>query len=334
MKALVLRELGSPANVLIEEMPDPTPGPGEVVVRLRAAALNHRDVWICKGMYPGIELPAILGSDGAGQVAALGEGVEGPRIDQDVLINPSLDWGADDRVQGDRFRILGMPDHGTFAELIRVPAENVHAKPAGMSFEQAAAIPLAGLTAYRAVVTRGQVRPGETVLVNGIGAGTATFALQIARARGARVFVTSGSPEKLEQARDLGAEGGVNYRDDDWPKQLRDLGGVPDLVIDSAGGEGFNKLVQLVRPGGRIVNFGMTTGPVPSLNLFPVFWKQLTILGTTMGNAAEFAAMLELFEGDDLHPVVDRSFPLAEAPAALARMQESGQFGKIVLKID
>ena len=148
MKAIVLRELGSPANVRLEEMPDPTPGPGEVVVRLRAAALNHRDVWICKGMYPGVALPAILGSDGAGQVAALGEGVEGPRIGQDVIINPSLDWGGDDRVQGDRFRILGMPDHGTFAELIKVPAENVHAKPAGLTFEQAAAIPLAGLTAY------------------------------------------------------------------------------------------------------------------------------------------------------------------------------------------
>jgi NADPH:quinone reductase-like Zn-dependent oxidoreductase len=334
MKAIVLREFGPVDNFRLEEVPDPSPKAGEVVVRLRAAALNHRDLWISRNKYPNISLPALLGSDGAGQVSGMGEGVEGLRIGQDVVINPSLDWGSDDRVQGDRFRILGMPDQGTFAELIAVPAENVVAKPAGLSFEQAAAIPLAGLTAYRAVVTKARVRSGETVLVTGIGAGTATLAMQFSLALGARVFVTSGSEAKLEEARKLGAKGGVDYKDPEWPTRLRELAGPPDVVIDSAGGEGFAHAVELLRPGGRLVTFGATTGPVPSLNVFHLFWKQLQLLGTTMGTAAEFSAMLELVEDRGIRPVVDRTFPLAEAPEALRRMEQAGQFGKIVLKID
>ena len=334
MKAIVLREIGSIDNLRLEEMPDPTPGPGEVVVRLRAAALNHRDVWVCKGKYPGINFPAVLGSDGAGQIAAIGPGVDGLREGQDVVINPSLDWGPDPRVQGPKFRILGMPDFGTFAELVKVPAINVATKPAGMSFEQAAAIPLAGLTAYRAVVTKAEVRAGETVLVTGIGAGTATFALQFAKGLGARVFVTSGSIEKLERARALGADGGVNYRDPDWSSKLRELG-VPDAAIDSAGGETFAACLDLLRPGGRLVTFGSTTGPVPHLDVFRLFWKQLRLIGTTMGTPAEFSAMLERFDDPDPpRPVVDRSFPLEQAVDAMRHMEEAGQFGKIVLKID
>ncbi|WP_169977509.1 zinc-binding dehydrogenase [Tautonia rosea] len=334
MKAMVLREFGSIEHFHLEEVPDPSPGPGEVVIRLRAAALNHRDLWISRNMYPNVTLPAILGSDGAGQVAGLGDGVEGLRIGQDVIINPSLDWGRNERVQGERFRILGMPDHGTFAELIVVPLENVFPKPAGLHFEQAAALPLAGLTAYRAVVTKGQVQPGEVVLVTGIGAGTAIHALQIARALGARVFVTSGSDAKLERAKELGAEGGVNYRDPNWPDTLRALGGRPDVVIDSAGGETFAHAVDLLRPGGRLVNFGTTTGPVPSLNVFPIFWKQLQLLGTTMGTPAEFAALLELVEDRGIQPVVDQTYFLDDLRDALRRMEHSEQFGKIVIKID
>ncbi|RUL88638.1 zinc-binding dehydrogenase [Tautonia sociabilis] len=334
MKAIVLREIGSLDHFRLEDVPDPDAGPGEVVVRLRAAALNHRDLWISRNKYPGVRLPAILGSDGAGQVAALGEGVEGLRVGQDVVINPSLDWGPDERAQGERFRILGMPDQGTFAELIAVPAANVLPKPVGMNFEEAAALPLAGLTAYRAVVTKARIQPGEVVLVTGIGAGTATLALQLARALGARVFVTSGDDSKLQRARALGAEGGVNYKDPDWPKTLRDLAGPPDAVIDSAGGESFARAVDLLRPGGRLVTFGATTGPVPSFDLFKLFWKQLQLLGTTMGTSAEFAALLELVEDRGIRPVVDRTFPMAEVVSALRRMEEAGQFGKIVLKID
>src|SRR5215813_8932267 len=211
MKAVVLRELGGPENLRSEEIADPQPNANEVVVRLKAAAINHRDLFIRQGKYAGIKLPIILGSDGAGEIAEVGAEVDRALIGKAVVINPSLDWGNDERTQGPSFRILGLPDDGTYAELIKVPAANVHTKPTALSFEEAAAIPLASLTAYRAVVTRAQVQPGETVLVTGIGGGVSSFALQVAKHRGARVFVTSGSDTKLARARELGAEGGANY---------------------------------------------------------------------------------------------------------------------------
>jgi zinc-binding alcohol dehydrogenase/oxidoreductase len=336
MRAIILRDLGEADNLRIEELPDPKPGPNEVVVRLQAAALNHRDVWIRRGQYAGIKLPIILGSDGSGNVSAVGEGVDRGLIGQAVIINPSLDWGPDDRMQGPNFRILGMPDDGTYAQLVKVPAQNVLPRPAGLSAEEAAALPLAGLTAYRAVVTRAQVQRGETVLVTGIGGGVATFALQIARQRGARVLVTSGSDAKLASAQKLGAEGGVNYRSADWAKDLNKLAGGegPDVVVDSAGGPTFAKAVELVRPGGRIVTYGATTGAVEKLEVRRIFWKQISILGSSMGTGREFQEMLALFGPGGLRPVIDQVFPLAEAPAAHRRMEEAGQFGKIVLRIE
>jgi NADPH:quinone reductase-like Zn-dependent oxidoreductase len=336
MRAAVLREPGPAENLRLEDVDDPTPGPGEVVVRLRAAALNHRDVWIRSGTGAyagGFRRRVILGSDGAGEVAAVGAGADPALAGRAVVINPSLDWGDDDVAQGPEFRILGLPDDGTYAQQIRVPARNVHPKPAALSFEEAAAIPLAGLTAYRAVVSRAQVRAGETVLVTGIGGGVSTFALQIAAARGARVLVTSGSDAKLARARELGAAGGANYRTQDWAKEILALTGGrgPDAVIDSVGGETFARAVDVLRPGGRIATYGATTGPVPQMVLRSIFWRQISVLGTTMGSPAEFGDMLELYARDRLRPVVDRVFPLAEAAAAHRRMEEAGQFGKIVL---
>lgn len=334
MRAVVLRELGDPEVLRLEEVPDPQPGPGEVLVRLEAAALNHRDVWIRKGQYAGIKVPIILGADGAGEVVAVGEGVDSSFMGWRVVINPALDWGKNPRVQGPNFRILGLPEDGTYAELVKVPASSVHPIPTGLSVEEAAAIPLAGLTAYRAVVTRGQVRPDETVLITGVGGGVATFALQIARFNGARVFVTSGMEAKLDRARALGAEGGVNYKDADWAQQLKDqMGSAPDLIIDSVGGATFDTLLDLAAPGGRIVSYGATLGAVPNMAMRRVFWKQLTILGSTMGTDQEFADMLKLFDSGAIAPVVDQTFPLADAAAAHRRMEESGQFGKIVLRI-
>jgi NADPH:quinone reductase-like Zn-dependent oxidoreductase len=334
MRAVVLRELGDPEVLRLEEVPDPQPGPGEVLVRLEAAALNHRDVWIRKGLYAGIKVPIILGADGAGEVVAVGEGVDSSFVGWRVVINPALDWGKNPRVQGPNFRILGLPDDGTYAELVKVPASSVHPIPTGLSVEEAAAIPLAGLTAYRAVVTRGQVRPDEIVLITGVGGGVATFALQIARFNGARVFVTSGMDEKLDRARALGAEGGVNYKHADWPQQLKDqMSGAPDLIIDSVGGATFDTLLDLAAPGGRLVSYGATLGAVPNLAMRRVFWKQLTILGSTMGTDQEFADMLKLFDSGAIAPVVDQVFPLAEAAAAHRRMEEAGQFGKIVLRV-
>jgi NADPH:quinone reductase-like Zn-dependent oxidoreductase len=336
MQAIVLREIGGPEKLKLETVPDPQPGPGEVVVRLKAAALNHRDVWIRRGLYAGIKLPIILGSDGAGTVSAVGPKADAKLLGREVVINPGLDWGDDDRIQSPHFRILGLPDDGTYAELVKVPASAIHAKPAGWSWEEAAALPLAGLTAYRAVVTRALVGPKDRVLVTGVGGGVSQFAVQIAKALGATVVVTSGSDDKLARAKkQLGADGGANYRSGDWAKEIVRLcgGDGPDVVIDSVGGETIGKAIEITRPGGRIVTYGATSGPVPQLEVRRVFWKQLSVLGSTMGTPKEFAAMLELFGKGTMRPTVDQVFPLADAGSAQRRMEEAAQFGKIVMQI-
>jgi zinc-binding alcohol dehydrogenase/oxidoreductase len=335
MKAIVLRELGEPEVLRIEEVPDPLPGPGEVVVQLHAAALNRRDVWIRRGKYAGIKLPIILGSDGSGVVSAVGAGVDEAMLGRPVVVDPSLEWGDDPRAQGARYRILGLPDDGTYAEMVKVPAANVRPKPPGLSFVEAAAVPLASLTAYRALVTRAAVAAGERVLVTGIGGGVSTFALLIARHLGATVFVTSGSQAKLDRARALGAAGGVLYTSNNWTKELVRLmdGRGPDLVVDSAGGEAFEKAIEIAAPGGRIVTYGATTGSAREVEIRRIFWKQLTILGTTMGTAVEFEQMLRLYE-NGMRPVVDREFALEDAAAAHRRMEQAEQFGKIVLRIE
>jgi NADPH:quinone reductase-like Zn-dependent oxidoreductase len=336
MRAVVLREPGGPENLKLEEVPDPSPGVSEVVVRLKAAALNHRDVWIRSGTGAyagGFKQRVILGSDGAGEVLSVGSGGDRSLVGRAVVINPSLDWGDDHAAQGPDFRILGLPDDGTYAQAVRVSAGNVHPKPAALSFEEAAALPLAALTAYRAVVSRARVQAGETVLVTGIGGGVSTFALQIAAHLGARVLVTSGSDAKLARAREMGATGGANYRTQDWAREIaaQSKGG-PDVVIDSVGGETFAKCVEILKAGGRIASYGATTGPVKDFVLRNLFWKQATAVGTTMGSPREFAAMLKLYD-QGLRPVVDKVFPLADTVAAHRRMEEAGQFGKIVLGI-
>jgi NADPH:quinone reductase-like Zn-dependent oxidoreductase len=336
MKAIVLRELGPPDNLRLEQVPDPIPGPGEAVVRLKAAALNHRDVWIRLGQYAGIKLPIVLGSDGAGEVVAVGSGIDPVLVGRAIVIDPSLDWGPNERAQGRSFRILGLPDDGTYAELVKVPAANLHEKPPHLSFEQAAALPLAGVTAYRAVANRAQVQAGETVVVTGAGGGVSSFAVQFAHALGARVLVTSRSAEKIERARALGAEGGIISTSADWVKAMGKLAGGegPDVVIDSVGGDTFVRALALVRPGGRIVTYGSTTGAAHGLEVRRIFWKQLSILGSTMGTARDFAEMLALVQRARITPAIDQVFPLAEAPQAHRRMEEAGQFGKIVVRID
>ena len=333
MRAVVLTALGDPDNLRMEARPDPTPGAGEAVVRLRAAALNRRDVWIRKGQYAGIKIPIILGSDGAGEVAAVGAGVDASWQGREVVIDPSLDWGPDERAQGSAFNILGLPVDGTYAEMVKVPAANLHPKPAHLSWEEAAAMPLASVTAYRALVTRARVQSGETVLVTGIGGGVATSALVMAKHLGAKVYVTSGHESKLEAARRLGAMGGVNHRKDDWVKSLiAQIGGRPDVIIDGAGGETFNKSLDALRPGGRLVTYGSTLGAAQNVEIRRVFWKQLNVLGSTMGPPSDFAAMLKLYESG-IRPVIDKVFPLEQAGDAHIRMEAGDQFGKIVLKI-
>lgn len=334
MKAFVLHQVEEAWNLPLEEVENPTPGQGEVVVRLKAAALNHRDVYISQGQYAGLKFPIIPGSDGVGEIAAAGEGVSGLNVGDAVIINPSLDWGNDPRVAGPHWRILGLPDNGTFAEFVKVPASAIYPRPKGLSDEEAAALPLAGLTGYRATVTRGNVQPGDTVLLTGIGGGVATFALLIAQKMGARVFVTSSSDEKLERARALGAAETFNYKSTNWVKAARAAsgkGGV-DLIVDGVGGETFNQALDAVVPGGRVVSYGATTGSVPELVVRRIFWKQLNVFGSTMGSPDDFKGMLSLFS-NGLHPVVSTVFPLAEAGQALKHMSQAEQFGKIVLRI-
>lgn len=335
MNAVVLRELGDPDRLRLEETPDPKPGPGEVLVRLLAAALNHRDVWIRRGQYAGIRLPIILGSDGAGEIADVGANVDRQWLGRAVVINPGLEWGDDERFQGPQMRILGLPDDGTYAQLVKVRADAIFAKPERLSFEEAAAIPLAALTAYRAVASRARVQSGETVVVTGIGGGVAVFALQMAHHLGARVAVTSSSDQKLERARALGAQVAVNYRTTDWVAELKKALGKrgADVIVDGAGGDTWTAALELAAPGGRVVSYGATTGAATSIEVRRIFWKQLNVLGSTMGSPRDFGAMLELFDQGPLEPVVDSVFPLAETARAHERMEKGEQFGKIVLSI-
>lgn len=334
VKAVMLSELGGPEQLMLVEVPDPEPGPTDVVVRVLYAGVNRRDVYARQGLYPGVKLPAIPGSDAAGEVVAVGREVEGRfKTGQPVIINPSLNWGDEPRFYGPDFSILGIPVNGTYAQYVKVPADNVHPKPEYLTWAEAACLGLGGVTAYRALFTRGQLAPDEVVIVPGIGGGVATLLLVMAVQRGAHVFVTSSQPEKLQRAVELGASGGVNYNDAGWPRQLRELSGGADLSVDSIGGQVFNDLVGLAKPGSRIVVFGATRGPVPQVVMPRIFFKQLDILGTTMGSPWDFTDMLDYCRQHRVRPVVDREFSLEQAAEAHRVMEDGTQFGKLVLKV-
>jgi NADPH:quinone reductase-like Zn-dependent oxidoreductase len=325
-------QLTGPNRIEVTDLPEPVPAAGEVRVALQAAALNHRDVWIKTGQYAGLVWPCVPGSDGAGIVTAVGMGVDPAWVGREAIVNPSFAWGGSERAQGTGFSILGLPRAGTFAEAIVVPVEQVAAKPAHLTWHEAAALPLAGLTAYRALFARAGVRAGENVLVSGIGGGVATLALQLAVAAGAQVWVTSSSPGKIARAVSLGARGGFDYREADWAgRATKETGGF-DVVVESAGGDGFERLVDATVPGGRIVFFGATRGN-PALPMRKVFWRQITLLGTTMGSPADWAAMTAFVAEKRIRPVVGATFPLARAEEAFALMERGEQFGKITLEI-
>jgi zinc-binding alcohol dehydrogenase/oxidoreductase len=332
MQAVRLHEIGGPENLRVDEIAIPAIRDDEALVRIRAAALNRRDLFITQGLYPNVALPVTLGSDGAGEIAALGAVRADLSVGDEVVIDPMLAWGDDPRVwDAARTSILGMPRDGTFAQYVAVPMENVYPKPAQLSMEEAAALPLAGSTAYRALFTRGAVHRGETVLITGVGGGVQTFVLLFAKHAGARAIVTSSSDEKLERARALGADLAINYATNpDWAKLLRSTGPV-DLVVDSSGGETLRKALDVVRPGGRIVLYGGTNGDA-TIKLFPLFWKHVTVLGTSMGSPQDFAAMLALFEAG-LRPAIDRVFELSDAVEATRHLAAKNQFGKICLRV-
>lgn len=334
MRAVRLHEIGGPEKLVVEDVEQPTPGPGEILVKIAFAAFNRRDVFITQGLYPGIKLPVQPGSDGAGVVAAHGPDASGPAVGTSVVIDPMLGWGDDPNLWRADSSILGMPLPGTFAEYVCVPAENVFPKPAHLRDEQAAAIPLAGLTAYRAVFTRGQCTKDDVVLIPGVGGGVQSFVLQFVKAAGAKAIVTSSSDAKLERARALGADVALNYKtNENWAREVRtQSGGGPSLVVDSVGGDTFARALDAARPGARIVTYGGTTGDA-KIRMFSIFWKQLDIRGTSMGSPHDFHSMLHLFENRRLEPAIDEVVPLAEVVPAAQRVLAGEQFGKVVLKI-
>jgi NADPH:quinone reductase-like Zn-dependent oxidoreductase len=328
VRAVRIHEDGGPEVLVLEEAPDPEPAPGEVLVRLRASALNHLDVWIRKGL-PSVPKPRILGADGAGVVEALGDGVSSFELGERVVLNPGVEAG------GGRIHVIGEHGDGTNAELIAVPATNVHPIPDGLSFEEAAAFPLVFETAYRMLVTRAGLREGEWVLAWGIGGGVSTAALAIAKALGARVLVTSSSDSKLERARELGADATVNHATGDVKaavQQATDGRGV-DVVVENVGEATWATSLQVAAPSGRITVCGATSGPNPPAALHRIWWKQLSILGSTMGTGEDFAGAYELVASGRALPVVDSVLPLVEIRAAHERLEAGEQLGKVVLTI-
>jgi NADPH:quinone reductase-like Zn-dependent oxidoreductase len=318
VKAIRIHEDGGPEVLRYEDAPDPEPGPGEVLVRLRAASLNHLDLWIRKGL-PSVPKPRILGADGAGIREDSGD---------PVVINPGIE-------RGEKILVVGEHMHGTHAELVAVPKTNVYPIPDELSFEEAAAFPLVFETAYRLLVTKARLAEGEWVLLWGIGSGVGTAGLAIAKALGARALVTSSSDEKLTRARELGAEATVNHASGDVlaaVKEATDGAGV-DVVLEHVGEATWQTSLQAARSGGRIALCGATTGANPPAALHRIWWKQLTIYGSTMGTKEDFEGAYELVESGRARPVIDSVYPLAEARVAHERMEAGEQFGKIVLRI-
>ncbi|MEQ1746123.1 MAG: zinc-binding dehydrogenase [Saprospiraceae bacterium] len=321
MKALVLHELNQP--LVFQEIETPNTEGDLALIRVHAAALNRRDWWITQGQYSKIQLPVILGSDGAGTDTS----------GRAVVLYPALDWGDNPAAQEKNFRVLGLPENGTMAEWIAIPTANLAPMPEHLTWEQAAALPLAGLTAYRTLFSRCGLRAGERVLITGVGGGVALMAMQFALAKGAEVFVTSGNDGKIEKAVRMGAAGGANYKAGDWDKALKALAGGFDVVVDSAGGDGFALLPALCNPGARIGIYGGSLGKINGLSPQILFWKQISILGSTMGTMEEFGQMLAFVCQHRIVPVVDSVFPLADGNAALAHIASGEQFGKVVLAV-
>jgi len=329
MRVVELRRFGDPTGLVPAERADPVPGAGEVCVDLVAASLNRRDWWIRRGGTA--PLPAVLGSDGAGVVSALGPGVETHAVGDEVVIYPGSGWGPDEAAPAAAFEILGVPAQGTYAEKIVVAAEHVLPKPPAWSWSETAALPVGGLTAWRALVTHGGAGAGTRVLVPGAGGGAAVFAVQIAAELGAQVVVTSSSDEKLARARALGAQGGELYTEPGWAERI----GPVDLVVDSVGGEDvWEGALACLRRGGRLVNFADTAGDYGRVLLSRLFLEHQRIIGTTLGSPAEFSALLAHCRGASWRPVIDSVHPLAEAAVAHERLDSPERFGKIVLAID
>jgi NADPH:quinone reductase-like Zn-dependent oxidoreductase len=343
MKALAFNEFGGPEKLRLQDVPDPKPGAGEVLVRVRACALNHLDLFVREGI-PALKtpLPFWTGCDIAGDVVELGSGVQGVTTGERVAVNPNLTCDrCEFCIQGEdslcvRYGILGEHVPGGLAELVPVRADNVLALPAHIGYEDAASFILTNMTAWRMVVTQGRCRPGQDVLILGVGGGVSSTAVQIAKLCGARVIVTSSSEEKLARARQLGADVGINYATDkDWARAVFEATGRRgvDLVLENVGAATWKASIQSLKKGGRLVTCGATTGPIGETDIRVVFWKQVSLVGSTMANRKEFNDVMRLLFAGRLRAIVDEVVPLEAGAAAQQRLAEGKQFGKIVLKV-
>lgn len=342
MRAVAIDGYGDVDVAAVRDLPDPAPGAGDVLVRVRAAALNHLDLWTTSGSLGfDIAFPFVLGADGAGEIAAVGSGVTDVQVGQRVLVNPALSCRACERCRVGQqsecvqFKMLGEHVDGTFAELVKVPAFNVFPLPDHLSFAEGAALGVTFMTAYRMLFTQGEMRPGEWVLITGIGGGLALSLLQLARPVAGRIFVTSSSDEKLARAEELGADVAINYRQEDVGKAVRAASfkrGV-DLVVDSAGGPTLDASLRALVQGGRVVIAGATAGGKSEIDVRRLFWKQLRIIGSTMASDADVAGMLRMVLGAGIRPIIDRTFPIDQVVEALRYLGKQEQFGKVVLVV-
>lgn len=324
MKAITITQESEPIQLV--DIDKPEVSGDECLVKISAAALNRRDQWIREGMYPAIQFGTVLGSDGCGVVE------EGPSNwkGKEVIINPNVNWGENPEAQSSKYSVLGMPTNGTLAEYIKVPSHRLQKKPEHLSNEEAAALPLAGLTAYRATIKKGGSKSGKKVLVTGAGGGVSQLAIAFAVTSGAEVYVTSGSQEKIDKVKEAGVKGGFNYKDDKWFKEAAQLRGF-DAIVDSAGGNQLNNYLKIIKPAGRIVMYGSTTGYPEKMDVFRLFWSQVQIMGSTMGNDEEFVEMLEFVNKHQIKPTVDKVYGSNDYLKAFDRFNDADHFGKIVI---
>jgi len=330
MKAIVLTRQG-----VIEwlEIDKPQLVAGKVLLKMKAVALNRRDEWIMQGKYPNIRYGAVLGSDGSGVVESVGEGVSKSWIGKEVVVNPNVNWGNNPEIQSKNYSILGMPENGTFAEYCLFDIDRIQPKPAHLDILQAASLPLGGLTSYRALFRYGGVFKGQNVLISGFGGGVAQFAFLFSKAVGANVYVTSGNDEKLARALKIGAIGAFNYKSDSIYKELWKTKGGFDLVIDSAGGDQINSFIKILKPKGKIVFYGATNGLPSTIDLYRMFWNQLSLQGSTMGNDEEFTEMLSFVSKHKIVPIIGSIRPFSNLLESLNDFVKPNKIGKIVFKI-
>lgn len=326
MKAVVVTASGA---VKIVEKQRPQPGKGEILVKIKAMALNRRDQWIREGKYPNIKEGAILGSDGAGVIVQNGDDVDEKWLNKDVILMPQRNWGSREEIQSADYQILGMPLDGTFAEYVVVPLGTFIEKPPFLSYEQASALPLAGLTAYRACFYHGKIKKDDHVLISGFGGGVAQFAFQFSVTVGAKVYVTSGNQQKRDKAMEMGAAGAFDYKNENWPRIAKAESKGFDVVIDSAGD--INSFVNCMRPAGKIIFYGATNGLPSKLDLYRMFWNQLTLQGTTMGSDQQFNDMVNFVDKYKIHPVIDSVRPFYKIISAFDDINGSKSFGKLVV---